>query len=145
MRALIFATFACPLFIGMAIAVSSADQSFGDGQFFDEYAGSVLLGCAVFTIISLFAVSRPQPSESAFAWLFFFGLFCLGLSLAEIYSDWGRTPYGIEEFRAMSSMTRILFLTVTLLFGLAHIIAALVRDHLHPRLTSLQRRGMHRQ
>lgn len=140
MRALIFATFACPLFIGMLITVYSADQSFGDSEFVREYVTSVFLGCIVSTIISLFAVSRPQPSESAFAWLFFVGLFCLGLSLAEIYSDWRRIPFGWEEIPAVAVFNRMLYLAVTLCFGLVHIIAALVRDHFHPQLTPSQRK-----
>ena len=130
MRVLILGTLLCPLYIGMLLVLLGVDQSLAAGALqFQDRPWIVFCGPTVLASVTLFFLSRRLPSELAFRWLFFFGLFCLGLALAETLRESARTypwdPYDHAGYKALSY-----FLPVdsTLAVGLAHIIAALIRD-----------------
>lgn len=138
MRALIFCTLLWPLFVGLVLVFIGADQSLAAGSL--QWEGRPWIGCcaaAVVTFVTLFFLSRRNSSELAFGWLFFFGVFCLGLSLAETIYECARSypwdPYGHTANKILS---RFLLVASTFAIGLAHIIAALIRDYLLPRRTT---------
>src|SRR5688572_23246810 len=107
MRVLIFGTFLCPLYIGLLLMLLGVDQSLAAGALqFQGRPWIGLCGAAVLASVTLFFLSRRVPSEWAFRWLFFFGLFCLGLALAETFCESARTypwdPYDHAGYKALS-------------------------------------------
>lgn len=143
MRAIVFATFAGPLFVGMAIVIFGAGECLRSRRAIciSEYVYTepvpdwLLFGlCGVLATISLISISRRRQSESAFGWLFFFGLFCLGLSLVECRLEWrslqehAKPYYWVDIY----APRRILMILSHVIVGVAHIIAALLRDYFYP-------------
>lgn len=88
------------------------------------------LSDSLFNVLS----SSTQTKRRCVRLAFFFGLLCLGLALAEVHTEWGNVQrqkqpdYWVDPY----TPTRLLFIMVTIFFGLTHIIAALLRDHFYP-------------